>query len=685
MLATSLLLFNNDLKVAIIVLIAMTVLFCVGLCFKQLRKNLTLLVSLASAVIYLISLFCGSYAYYNSLPLVGTTPEITATVLTTPVNSDYSYTYLLGLDTVNGEKSSYKIKYITDTDKGFAQGDKVKGEVKLSLPDKSTDRIEYGLSDKIYFYAFEEETDTLARTGETNRLHHYLGVVKNYFVNTTLHYLPNENGAIANAMVIGERSGISEYTKNTFNYSGASHLLVVSGLHLTMWSLGIMRLMGKSRRLRKIMIPVGFFGLFFYSALTGFSVSVLRAGAMVGGILLGKLFRRGSDSLNSIGFALTFILLINPFAAFSMGLWLSVLSTTGILLASGKTYHFIMERVAVKPVAHFTIVREIVKVASVSIPTAVFTLPVFIFQFGMLPVASVISNFFMVGSARMLMVITVVGMLARLLHLDFIANGAYFITGLIAEFLKFIAEKIGMAEWSTISVSHKYFKYFFILFLAVSIITIILKRYGKNIFKHTVTVMAVLFVLTAIYCTYDDRLTPSVDIVASMGNADVLLNSNGKNAFIDCGDEFSYYSFKDALNRHNKKDIDVLAVAKINEKTPSKLSKIQECFPVEKVLFSGKSPYVIENETYENVSKVTVDGTFTADISNSNSHIALSCKNCDVIILKHGAREKAFENLTEYDIIIMYESDYEKHKEKFKDISAEIYKINDGDSINIRF
>src|SRR6202008_4839454 len=44
--------------------------------------------------------------------------------------------------------------------------------------------------------------------------------------------LPGQTGAIANALITGERGGISESTNQAFRDSGLFHILSISGLHM---------------------------------------------------------------------------------------------------------------------------------------------------------------------------------------------------------------------------------------------------------------------------------------------------------------------------------------------------------------------------------------------------------------------------------------------------------------------
>lgn len=45
--------------------------------------------------------------------------------------------------------------------------------------------------------------------------------------------LPGERGAIADALITGQCGGISEATNNAYRDSGLYHILLISGLHMT--------------------------------------------------------------------------------------------------------------------------------------------------------------------------------------------------------------------------------------------------------------------------------------------------------------------------------------------------------------------------------------------------------------------------------------------------------------------
>lgn len=685
MLSSAIVLYKLSFKAAVIALVAVTAAFCVLSAFKKLRKDKTVLCALLSAAIFTASFLIADCKLEKNMYLINSSPEITAVVCDTPSYSDYAVTYTLKVYTVNGKRTHFKLRYISQDSKGFRQGDRLSGKITFGPAGEERESFENSISNKILFSSYDEETDSLRATGEKSLFYYYLNSVKEYFTETLRLSIPGENGRIAEAMVTGEKDGLSRYTEKCFNYSGTAHLLVVSGLHLTMWSLGLMRVMSKSKRLRKYMIPAGFFGLFFYMALTGFTVSVLRAGAMIGGVLLGKLYRREADSINSIGIALTFILLINPFAAYSLQLWLSVLSTLGILLYSEKTLLFISNLSPVKPIMKFFAVRKIAEALSVSVPITAFTLPVYIVKIKVLPLFAFAANFLMVGAALFTMIFTVLGMILRLVGLHFISDGVYFAVGALTAYLRKTAEFIGFSEASTLGVSHRYFTYFLAVLLITAAAAYLLKQYGKSIFKPAAAVLTAVFVALSFYCTQYTANAPSLQVLASGKSQLIFMSFDGKTMLINGGDNPKCYYIEDILNSCNKKTIDALVMTEINSTTLPWYAAVKNDFPIGETLLCGENRELFENVTAENVVSVSAGGKFKADLSHPAEYALISCNDRRALILFGKPYENIFENGERYDIIIVNTGNCGENDTDLSLYSDNVIKLSDGGTVSVRF
>ncbi|MGM9625205.1 MAG: ComEC/Rec2 family competence protein, partial [Eubacteriales bacterium] len=145
-------------------------------------------------------------------------------------------------------------------------------------------------------------------------------------------YLPQDAAALVTGILIGDKSALSASVIRDFRRVGISHVLAVSGLHVSVLLGGMLRFMtalGVGKRTRLI-LTAGFLVLFM--GITGFSPSVTRAGLMW--LLCGISFFAGgrADSLTSLFSAAAIICAVSPTSVFDIGLILSVSASCGILV-----------------------------------------------------------------------------------------------------------------------------------------------------------------------------------------------------------------------------------------------------------------------------------------------------------------------------------------------------------------
>ena len=145
-------------------------------------------------------------------------------------------------------------------------------------------------------------------------------------------YLPNEEAAIMETMLLGTRNRIPQVIQNLFIQTGTVHILAISGLHVTLMALLIfilLKIFPIGRRMQYL-LTVGL--LLGYTVLVGARPSVVRACLMSSVFLLSYLFERESDSLNSLSLSALLILLFNPFTLFDVGFQLSFVCVFGIIV-----------------------------------------------------------------------------------------------------------------------------------------------------------------------------------------------------------------------------------------------------------------------------------------------------------------------------------------------------------------
>ena len=130
-------------------------------------------------------------------------------------------------------------------------------------------------------------------------------------------YMPPLTGAYLRAAWTGQRD---EELYKSHRAWGTSHLLAVSGFHVSIFLLLISFLLGRRR-----VLPLSAL-LWGYVLLTGAAPSALRAGLMIQAALLGQLLGRPSSPVNSVCLAAALLLFHSPFLFWDMGWRLSVLA-----------------------------------------------------------------------------------------------------------------------------------------------------------------------------------------------------------------------------------------------------------------------------------------------------------------------------------------------------------------------
>lgn len=153
-------------------------------------------------------------------------------------------------------------------------------------------------------------------------------------------YVPTPDGqAVLQALLLGDRSRISDAQEDRFKTTGLMHLLAVSGLHVFMVGMVFYMLLRpvlmrfrlgwwtvESMRAGMTVVVLG-----FYMVLTGSRPSVVRAVVMSALFIGGILFQRSSHPLNTLGVAALVLLVIRPPALFDVGFQLSMAAVSAIV------------------------------------------------------------------------------------------------------------------------------------------------------------------------------------------------------------------------------------------------------------------------------------------------------------------------------------------------------------------
>ena len=211
---------------------------------------------------------------------------------------------------------------------------------------------------------------------------------------------------ILSALSLGYREELNKDVQESFSAAGAMHILAVSGLHtgivwgIIVWILtlgGLVKPLYDQRVWQSTLAIVTLVALWGYAFITGLSPSVMRSALMVTIVEAGWLFRRNSNSINSLAAAAVVILLINPLALWSVSFQLSFAAVTAIILVA--------KRMQQRVIIHGKVWQYIGGLLIVSVAAQIGTLPLTMYYFGQTSNYFALTNLVVIPAAFVLLLL----------------------------------------------------------------------------------------------------------------------------------------------------------------------------------------------------------------------------------------------------------------------------------------
>lgn len=191
------------------------------------------------------------------------------------------------------------------------------------------DRALYYARQDIYGAIWCEEVIQI--TGESNFVMNTLYQIKFKWKQNLIRIMGEKNGNVLSAMLIGEKSDMDENIKELYQKNGISHVLAISGLHISFIGLGVYRIIRKLGANYAIAGIVAAIILSVYVLLLGFSVSIMRAYVMlllrIGADMCGRVY----DMPTALSLAAAFTVWKQPLYLTDGGFWMSYGAIAGIL------------------------------------------------------------------------------------------------------------------------------------------------------------------------------------------------------------------------------------------------------------------------------------------------------------------------------------------------------------------
>lgn len=283
------------------------------------------------------SIFRIELALDNRLPLAQNKQPYTLQIIVQDIPRQEPYATIFTAHVINPPKGvPKKISFVDYKKNDWPSGSIWQVNARLKTPVGQINQT--GFNKEIYYLS-----KAIGATGNIQKDRHYLGTS-----HTPQAYLDRfrsnlaqriravgkdypRGASLISALTIGEQNAIEQADWHAFRQTGITHLVSISGLHVTMVSLFagfILRYLAfhfNIRRIqpRTIMLVGGICVALLYALLAGFSIPTQRSVFMLATIAILMLSQRYFSAWQIWWIALSIILLISPLALLSIGFWLS--------------------------------------------------------------------------------------------------------------------------------------------------------------------------------------------------------------------------------------------------------------------------------------------------------------------------------------------------------------------------
>ncbi len=492
-----------------------------------------------------MSLALGSFYAYSestvvpSLALAEKDAVISGMVCELPYQAYNRFYYVVDVNDISlpNAPKTLKIRLSSQSALNVESYSHIKGKVHLFLPSggEGYSSRSYYASKGITLFAYLYEYENVKITAPTQKPPYYYALnLRSALLKSVRSMLPPDEANLINGVLFGDTASLSAQVTSDFRAIGISHILSVSGLHMTTMAQLLMMLLLFFRVPKKPSAVIAAGGVVCFMAVTCFVPSVVRSGVMCLLYLLGIIFSRRPDSLNSLSAAVLFIGLFNPYAAADVGLLLSFFATLGLILYSNSVSNYFNKKYdKIKRIS--SLVRGVNGVIGTTVSAVLFTLPIVIVTFGSVSLAAPISNLLeLVPSTLMMNFAAIAAVVNLIAPQSFLAMPFALAAGLLAKYMQACAHWLAQIPYACVSASYG----FVLIWLSGTILLIaatMLMMKSRRLFEAT-ALLSTILLLTGILSYQISMRNVTRLAVLDVGSAEsVVLTRNGHAAVIGCG------------------------------------------------------------------------------------------------------------------------------------------------------
>lgn len=495
--------------------------------------------------------------------------KIIAIVTSEVKEKQYKYTYEVKIIEINNEQySKYKdthclLNVKKSKDKNILKyGDLIQLDGTFEIPNearnyKGFDYKQYLKTKKISGIINTKEDIKIIKENCANAYEKFLNYIATDMKNRIYQLLPEDVRELCIGILIGERTDISDDINDAFRTSNLTHMLAVSGAHISYIVAGLTILLSKTDKRTSKIFTIIF--LIFFMGLTKYTPSVERASIMYIFIIISSLVHRKSDIYNNLAISMFIILLFNPYAILNVGFQLSYGGTIGIVLFYKKISNYLYEKIGIdrhiqkneveihnKKRMLKKVLKYILDMLIITISANLIIIPIIIFHFNTLSLTFWLSN---ILAGIFIGAITILGFILYIISIISMkmANIFAVLPTILLKILIYIATFCSKLPLSSIIVKTPYIVEIIIYYITI----FALFNYSKikNIYRKSkyikliiMTITVIIFTSTIIINTVNKNLKIYfVDV--GQGDCTLIYTPTNKTILIDGGGSEKSNSF----------------------------------------------------------------------------------------------------------------------------------------------
>jgi len=370
--------------------------------------------------------------------------------------------------------------------------------------------------------------------------------------------LPEPQGALAQAILLGIRGNIPDSLNQTFSRTGTAHILAISGLHISiiigmLLSLGILVFGHKN----SLYVWLALIAIWLYALLTGMRPPVIRGAIMGSLFLMAEFLGRQRSAFTALAFAAAIMVGIQPQILWDVSFQLSFLAMAGLVLfypyfqAWGRRGISIMfgDREATVVVANI-----VVDGFAVSLAAIVAVWPLIAYNFSIVSLVALPATFFSVPALPAIIVTSALVAFAGILA-SIIAQFLGWLAWLFLNYLLLVVRGFNALPYHSLEVNNihlwQVWEYYITLAIAVGLVSqrkqvagffsrlasrvkeMPWPRFPKKWLIPPLLLMAIL-VWSVVLTLPDDKLHVSF-LDVGQGDAILIQTPNHQNIIIDGG------------------------------------------------------------------------------------------------------------------------------------------------------